>query len=408
MSDFFGLFEAYGIELEYMIVDRETLEIRPIADQLLKIAAGGEQVSDFADGDITWSNELVLHVIELKTTAPARTLLNLENSFQRSVSKANSLLAPLGAMLMPTAMHPFMHPSQMKLWPHDNSEIYDTYNRIFDCRGHGWSNLQSMHINLPFRTDDEFFRLHTAIRFLLPLLPSLAASSPIVEGKATDARDNRLLFYQQNQRRVPSIAGQIVPEPVRSIEDYRSSILSRMYSDISPHDPDEILCDDWLNSRGAIARFERQSIEIRVLDIQESPAADLALADLICALLKRLAKGEILSTEAQLALGTEELKKVFDAAAVGAETAEVPARYLEAWGHRAPATFAQLLRHVVAKLPSDSISEPHRRSIETLLTKGSLASRILRSLGNTISSATIRETYSALSATLAQGRAFDG
>ena len=29
------LFEGYGLELEYMIVDRETFEVRPIADWLL-------------------------------------------------------------------------------------------------------------------------------------------------------------------------------------------------------------------------------------------------------------------------------------------------------------------------------------------------------------------------------------
>src|SRR4029079_12645002 len=34
-------FDAYGIELEYMIVDRESLAVRPIADRLLKELARG-------------------------------------------------------------------------------------------------------------------------------------------------------------------------------------------------------------------------------------------------------------------------------------------------------------------------------------------------------------------------------
>ena len=33
------LFSAFGIEIEYMIVDRETLAVRPIADKLLAAAA---------------------------------------------------------------------------------------------------------------------------------------------------------------------------------------------------------------------------------------------------------------------------------------------------------------------------------------------------------------------------------
>lgn len=31
------LFEAFGIELEYMIVDQDTLDVKPIADQLFSL-----------------------------------------------------------------------------------------------------------------------------------------------------------------------------------------------------------------------------------------------------------------------------------------------------------------------------------------------------------------------------------
>ena len=54
-----------------------------------------------------------------------------------------------------------------------------------------------------------------------------------------------------------------------------------MYRAIAPHDPDGILQFEWLNSRGAIARFDRHAIEIRVLDAQEHPGADLAIAQLV-------------------------------------------------------------------------------------------------------------------------------
>ena len=35
------LFEGYGIELEYMIVDRESLAVLPIADKLMAQVGGG-------------------------------------------------------------------------------------------------------------------------------------------------------------------------------------------------------------------------------------------------------------------------------------------------------------------------------------------------------------------------------
>ena len=83
---------------------------------------------------------------------------------------------------MPTAMHPWMDPAtETVLWD-DATDVYRTYDRIYGCRGHGWANLQSMHVNLPFADDSQFARLHAAIRLVLPLLPALAASSPIAEG----------------------------------------------------------------------------------------------------------------------------------------------------------------------------------------------------------------------------------
>ena len=43
------LFQAYGIELEYMIVDKDTLAVRPITDELLKHELG-QYGSDFENG----------------------------------------------------------------------------------------------------------------------------------------------------------------------------------------------------------------------------------------------------------------------------------------------------------------------------------------------------------------------
>ena len=289
-----GLFQACGVELEYMIVDRATLDVRPIADELFRDAAGGsEYVGEFASGDVSWSNELVAHVVELKTTEPAKSLAPLADAFQAQVRRINELLAPHGARLMPGGMHPWMDPDrETKLWPHDSSEIYESFHRIFGCGGHGWSNLQSVHLNLPFADDAEFGRLHAAIRVLLPILPVLAASSPIVDGRVTGVLDARLDAYRENSRRIPSITGHVVPEAVFTEADYRDSILARLYSDIAPHDPQAILQHEWLNARGAIARFERNTIEVRVLDVQECPAADVAICGLATAALRRLSRSD--------------------------------------------------------------------------------------------------------------------
>lgn len=187
----FHAFTVYGVELEYMIVDRLTLSVLPINDELLRRAAG-KYVSDVDRGKLGWSNEVVLHLIELKNKHPDPSLEGLSIAFQAEIIYIEQQLEPLGARLMPTAMHPWMNPSaETRLWPHDNALIYKTYDRIFNCRKHGQANLQSMHLNLPFADDAEFSRLHSAIRLLLPIIPAMAASSPLVEGRASGYLDYR-------------------------------------------------------------------------------------------------------------------------------------------------------------------------------------------------------------------------
>ena len=264
----YRLFEVSGVEIEYAVVRRGTLAAAPDVDKLLA-ALGGSPDSHPALGNVEADNELAAHVLELKCREPSRDLVAQTKDFQAFVTRINQALERFDAQLLPTGMHPFMDPArESRLWAHEDQDIYATYDRIFSCRGHGWFNLQSVHLNLPFSGDAEFSRLHNAISLLLPLLPALAASSPIFEGRHQGWLDSRLFHYMGNQRRLPSIIGNIVPEPVGSEEEYRESILAPMYRDIAPFDPEGTLQDEWLNSRAAIARFDRNAIEIRCLDTQ--------------------------------------------------------------------------------------------------------------------------------------------
>src|SRR5215470_14375754 len=89
------LFAAHGVEVEYMLVDAETLDVAPAADRLLE-AAAGELVEEFANGEIAWNNELALHVIELKCNGPRRSLRGLGRAFADNVALANSKLDSAG------------------------------------------------------------------------------------------------------------------------------------------------------------------------------------------------------------------------------------------------------------------------------------------------------------------------
>lgn len=404
------LFTGLGVELEYMIVDRETLRVLPVADELLR-AAAGKIVDETGQGPLRWSNEMVLHVVELKTNGPVSAFSGLAGTFADHVSRVNDLLRPLGGMLMPTGMHPWMDPvTETHIWPHRNRRIYDAYHRIFNCRRHGFANLQSVHLNLSFRGDGEFARLHAAIRFLLPILPAIAASSPAVEGRLTGVLDNRLEVYRTNQQRIPSITGRVIPEAVHTRRQYRDRILGKLYRDIAPHDPERILRHEWLNSRGAIARFARDTIELRILDMQECPRADIAIASAVVAVLKALVEGRFAPAADLAEWGIDPLEEIFLATVRDGEEAQIgDLRYLEAFGLPGrPCSAGELWGHLAETLlPVDPGNNGTARNVlDEILARGTLARRIVRALGKSPSLDRIRTVYRKLCDCLAGGRMF--
>ncbi|MBM3290020.1 MAG: glutamate--cysteine ligase [Candidatus Hydrogenedentes bacterium] len=405
----YHLFERYGVELEYMIVDAQTLDVKPIADEVLK-AAAGQYTNEVDRGVVTWSNELVLHVIELKSTGPLDSIGGVYREYQDNVRAIDALLAPIGARLMPGAMHPWMDPfAHTRLWPHDNNEIYDAFNAVFDCRGHGWSNLQSVHLNLPFANDEEFARLHAAVRFLMPIMPALAASSPIVELRATGLLDNRMDVYRTNCKRIPSVTGLVVPEPVFSPDEYRSAILQQMYREIAPFDPEGVLQDEWLNARGAIARFDRNTIEVRVLDVQECPAADLAVVSAISGVLRALCEERWIGLEDQKRWPTGALHDILvDAIRSGERAPIVHPDYARAFGVGTDATAGGLWRKLVddtVAYRADVVPEVDS-ALETVLDRGTLATRILGAMGGPVTRERAAPVYARLCDCLAQGAMF--
>ncbi len=403
-------FSGYGIELEYMIVDRQDLSILPIADQILR-DEHDRQVNDVDRGMMGWSNEVVRHLLELKNRRPSASLDKLPAAFQNEVRYLNHLLGFYGAMLMPTAMHPWMNPEkETYLWPHDNAELYAAYARIFRCNTHGWANLQSMHVNLPFANDEEFARLHAAIRLLLPLLPALAASSPIADCKATGFADFRMETYRSNADEFASIAGLTIPESVSSRAEYETKILKTMYRDIAPFDPQGILQHEWLNSRGAIARFDRNTIEIRVIDVQECPQADLAIAAAVIANVRLLFEAGQTALAAQQAMPTETLSAIFLSCIRQADQAVVDnSRYLALLGiPPGRYTAAEVWRQLMIRTQQSGhrLDAAWMETLQTILNHGPLARRILRAVDGNFSPANLKWVYRQLCQCLQQGQLF--
>jgi glutamate---cysteine ligase / carboxylate-amine ligase len=415
-----SLFEGYGIEIECPLVDATSFDVLPVADDLLRRAAAAangvavdqqEWIGDVEDGPIEWSNELVNHVLEFKTAGPVPHLDGIAAAFRASQGRADRIARELGARLVPGAMHPWMRPSdETVLWRHENSEIYDTYDRLFDCKRHGWANLQSVHLNLPFADDDEFGRLLAAVRVVLPLVPALAAASPWIEGRATGLLDNRLEVYRTNSAKVGAMTGAVIPEQVFDRAGYRTAVFDPIDAQLTALGVGEpFIGVEWTNARGAIARFDRMAVEIRLIDSQEHAGADLAVCAAVTELVRGLVDERWSSGARQRAFSAGPLLALLiDATARGRDARLPGPEYAALFGFEsdAPSTCGELFARLVPQVFRGPVEleEPLR----VLLEHGTLAERMLAALGSTErpERAALRDQLEALAECLLEGRPY--
>ena len=420
----YKLWERFGVEMEFMIVDRDTLNVLPRADVPLGKDKDGNQLSDIEYDDIGLSNELVSHVLEFKCAHPKSTFDGLGKRFFHEIRRANKKLEKINAMLLPSACHPFMDPAEMQLWPYDCLDIYQTYDRIFNCKGHGWANLQSTHLNLSFDGDEEFGELHAAIRLLLPLIPAIAASSPYLDSKYTGYRDARINVYRHNQDKVPEITGQVIPEQAYSYDEYNKQIFDKVKKAIAPYDTEHLLNHFFLNSRGAIARFDRGAIEIRLVDIQECPNADIAIVELEIATLKAIVNGKFAASRENASAANSvphtlkeyrEFLRNFDTTRLAellakttkdAENAVIDwPEFLAVFGMGGACTAGDIWKHIYSVVKND-LTEVSQCFMEKMLERGTLSSALYKVLGDAPAHEAFVTEYKKLADCLAHNRLY--
>jgi len=393
----YRLFEVAGLELEYPVVDFQ-LEVQHLVEPLFRRLAG-RPTSDLESAGCGFSNELADHVFELKTAKPQRDLKKAEAILYGGVRKVTQVLErDFGAQLLPTAMHPWFDPAEGQTWKRSGRRIYETYAKLFDLKGHGWMNVQSCHINLPFGDEEETLALHNAMVCLLPYLPALTASSPMFEGSFGPDIDNRLAFYRGNQRRFPSVTGDVIPEYMTSRAQYKREVLGRIYKELLPVPEAALLRHEWMNSRGAIVRFMRSAIEIRVLDTQECVRMDVACAALVIATLKGMT-AKILTGEWKLP-DRAALIADYNATVHGGGKAPVEAPHVKAWlGLRGVRSAAETLRLLAENC---AMPDGYLPLALARLDQGNLSERIRKKLARGAKTAPSRDRVRGLYGELAE------
>lgn len=348
----------------------DELKALPIVDKVLK-EFHGRIVNFVKMPHFSFGKELQLHVIEVKPNEPFSSPVEFEETMQEAVQMLQDFVnRNYGAHLLGTGMHPLLRLDETGVWPHRHRQIYAAYSKVFNLKRHGWLNIQSYQLNLPYSDEKSGVLLHNLITNILPYLPAIAASSPIYEDKFGECVDNRLRFYKENQHEVPSVTGDVIPEYAVSFGQYQEQVINKYSRALAVRGVDRLLLGkDWVNSRGVIFRFDRKALEIRVMDEQECVKSDVALSCFTRALLRGLMNGdtelsphEVLTSDLNSTIsdGLEAKVKSAD----GKTARQVLSSYLRTAFQNATEEEKKYLPIVQRRIEQGSLSEIVRKKVE--------------------------------------------
>ena len=401
----YKLHEAIHLGMDFHVVDSQSLEVRPVVPALFA-ALGKAPGGNVERGSMAWAAGTADHQISLRNQRPAVRWEVLHKRLQNEVNSINEVLARMGCTLLPTGAHPWMDATSGSVLRDD--ELVQLCHRIFNCNTPGWCNSAGTRLEITFDGDQEFMRLHAAVRLLLPIIPALTAASPFLNGRWTGFLDARMEAYLHMHERHPELMGSLVPEAVFDQEDYYRMIYGPIAQVLAEHEGGNLLDHEQANARGAVAHFDRGTLEIRVMDTQEHLAADLAIAEFIITVLKALSGGRWVSTYLHRAWGESDLLAIFlQVIKDGGQTSIANHDYLLMFGLMKQDRMSahKLWQHLFVELYGD-LSDGARQTIGHILEHGCLAGRILRRTGRNPSREVLRDTYQELATCLREDKPF--
>jgi carboxylate-amine ligase len=171
-----------------------------------------------------------------------------------------------------------------------------------------------------------------------------------------------------------------------------------------------VLRDEFLNARGAIARFRRSAIEIRLMDVQECPLADLAVCALVVEALKFLLSGETCDLEQLQDVPMHSLHTALIDGIRRANQATIADReYLSLFGLDVPRLeMGRVWAHLFEIARRRGLAGEFHAPLEHILNAGPLASRIAESSREkeTLVRGKMERAYRQLCDCLKEGRLF--
>ena len=267
--------EVLGPEHEFCLVDSE-LKPLPIVEEVIN-----EYYTKLASflylPNSAFRKEFPSQIVELKARKPFKSPELLEETMQKAIlSFLDFLKKKYDAQLLGTGMHPLLGLEETSVREHDI--IAQELGKVFPLKRHGWLNIQSFQINLPYSSEQEAVTLYNMLAQLCTYLPAISAASPICEGQLTPYDDFRLVSYKSKSVEFPSVTGDVIPEYISSFSQFEKEVSDVYSRDLTNAGVSVGDFEEYVNQRGLVFKFKRNALEVRVIDEQECIRSDVALS----------------------------------------------------------------------------------------------------------------------------------
>ena len=172
-----------GVELEFQLVDRNSLNLVPRVKQILDNLA--------PDGSNRIAPEFLQSIIEIQTGI-CDCVYDVAADLSRSIQVVEDVADRVGCILYSASLHPFAEPAEQKL--SDGAR----YKRIMDELQYVGRQFisQGLHVHVGVGDGDTAIRVCDILQNYLPILLALSTSSPFFRGEDTGFYSYRSKLFE--------------------------------------------------------------------------------------------------------------------------------------------------------------------------------------------------------------------
>ena len=209
-----------GVEWEIALVDRNTADLRSVADDVLAQLHARHGSLDEDEEHPHVKQELLLNTVEI-VTGVCDTVSEAKAELHESIASIREVTDPMGIDLYSAGSHPFASPKSQPVTDKDR------YARMID-RTQWWGQqmvIYGVHVHVGLDSRDKALPIVDGLINYQAHFQALSASSPFWGGEDTGYASQRALMFQQ----LPT-AG--VPYHFSTWEDYEAYVADMVHTGV--------------------------------------------------------------------------------------------------------------------------------------------------------------------------------